>query len=48
MCKEMLAISVNRVVDQKRIIRKKWKGQGGGGEAQGIADPPPPKKNTNL
>jgi hypothetical protein len=38
MCKEMPVILVNRVVDPKRII-KKMEGQGGG-EAQGVADPP--------
>jgi hypothetical protein len=34
----MLVIPVNRVVDSKRIIRK-MDGLGGGGEAQGVADP---------
>jgi hypothetical protein len=34
MCKERPVIPVNRVVDMKRIIRK----NGGGGEAQGVAD----------
>jgi hypothetical protein len=38
MCKQMLVILVNRVVDPKRIIGK-MEGQGGG-EAQGVADPP--------
>jgi hypothetical protein len=38
MCKEMPVIPINRVVDPKRII-KKMEGQGGG-EAQGVADPP--------
>jgi hypothetical protein len=37
MCKEMLAIPCNWVVDPKRIIRK-IEGQGGR-EAQGVADP---------
>jgi hypothetical protein len=37
MCKE---IPVDKVVDPKRIIRENM----GGGEAQGVADPPPPKK----
>jgi hypothetical protein len=37
MCKEMLAILVNRAVDKKRIIEK-MEGRGGG-EAQGVADP---------
>jgi hypothetical protein len=37
MCKEMLVILVNKVVDPKRIIGKR-EGQGGG-EAQGVADP---------
>jgi hypothetical protein len=27
MCKEMPVISVNRVVDPKRIIRKKWRAE---------------------
>jgi hypothetical protein len=34
MCKEMLFILVDSVVDKKRII-----GKNGGGEAQGVADP---------
>jgi hypothetical protein len=38
MCKEMLVIPVDRAVDPKRIIGK-MEGQGGGGEAQGVADP---------
>jgi hypothetical protein len=37
MCKELLVIPVNKVVDPKRIIRKKMEGRGGG-EAQGVAD----------
>jgi hypothetical protein len=37
MCKEMLVIPVNRVVDLKRIMGK-TEGQGGG-EVQGVADP---------
>jgi hypothetical protein len=37
MCKEMLVISVDRVVDKKRIIVK-MECQGGG-EAQWVADP---------
>jgi hypothetical protein len=40
MCKEMLVIPVNKVVDPKRII-----GKNGGPRrrrvAQGVADPPP-------
>jgi hypothetical protein len=36
--KEMPVILVNRVVDKKRIIGK-MEGQGGG-EVQGVADPP--------
>jgi hypothetical protein len=35
----MPVIHVNRVVDKKRIIGKK-EVQGGGGEAQKVADPP--------
>jgi hypothetical protein len=42
MCKELPVILVNMVVDPKRIIGKM---EGQGGEAQGVADPPPPKKN---
>jgi hypothetical protein len=38
MCKENPVILGNRVVDPKRIIGK-MEGQGGG-EAQGVADPP--------
>jgi hypothetical protein len=37
MCKEILAIPVDRKVDKKRIIRK-TDGRGGG-EAQEVADP---------
>jgi hypothetical protein len=37
MCKELPVIPVNKVVDPKRIIGK-MEGQGGGGEAQGVAD----------
>jgi hypothetical protein len=33
------------VVDKRRIIGKM---EGRGGEAQGVADPPPKKKNTNI
>jgi hypothetical protein len=40
MCKEMLVIPGNKVVDKKRIIGKRV--GLGGGEAQGVADPPPP------
>jgi hypothetical protein len=40
MCKELLVIPVKKVVDPKRIIEK-MEGRGGG-EAQGVADPPPP------
>jgi hypothetical protein len=42
MCKEMLVIPVNKVVDPKRIFGKK-EGRGGG-EAQGVADPKKNKK----
>jgi hypothetical protein len=38
MCKEMPVIPVNRVVDPKRIIGKKWRAKEGG-EAQGVTDP---------
>jgi hypothetical protein len=44
MCKEMPVILVDRVEDKKRIIGKMGRGRGGGGEAQGVADPPPKKK----
>jgi hypothetical protein len=37
MCKEVLVIPVNRVVDKKKIIRQ-MEGRGGG-EAHGVADP---------
>jgi hypothetical protein len=37
MCKEMLVIPVNKVVDQKESSEK-MEGQGGG-KAQGVADP---------
>jgi hypothetical protein len=47
MCKEMPVIPVNKVVDPKRTIGK-MEGQGGG-EAQGVAVPPPQKKSqTHL
>jgi hypothetical protein len=46
MCKEMLVIPVNRVVDMKKIIGK-MEGQGGG-EAQGVADPPPKKNRIQF
>jgi hypothetical protein len=46
MCKEMPVIPVDRVVDKKRIIQKM---EGRGGEAQGVADtPPPPQKKSML
>jgi hypothetical protein len=38
MCKEMLVIPVNKVVDQKKNNWKIMEGRGGG-EAQGVADP---------
>jgi hypothetical protein len=44
MCKELLVIPVNRVVDMK-IKVEKMEGQGGG-EAQGVADPN--KKRNSL
>jgi hypothetical protein len=44
MCKEMLVIPVNRVVDNNRLIGK----NGGGGDAQGVATSlPPPKKRSS-
>jgi hypothetical protein len=42
MCKEMLVIPFNKVVDPKRIIGTKMEGRGGGGEAQGVAGPKNP------
>jgi hypothetical protein len=42
MCKEMLVIPVNKVIDPIRIIGK-MVGRGGR-EVQGVADPPPKKK----
>jgi hypothetical protein len=45
MCKEMPVILVNRVVDKKRLIGKMV---GQGGEVQGVADAPPPKKKSLL
>jgi hypothetical protein len=38
MCKEMLVILLNRVVDPRKNIGK-MEGQGGG-EAHGVVDPP--------
>jgi hypothetical protein len=46
MCKDLPVIPVNWLADNKRIIRK-MEGQGGG-EAQGVADPPPQKKKKNC
>jgi hypothetical protein len=46
MCKEMPAIPVNRVVDTKRIIRKR-EGHGGR-QAQGVSDPPKKVSITNF
>jgi hypothetical protein len=44
MCKEMPVIRVDRMVDKKRIHNwKKWRAKEEG-EAQGVADPPPPYK----
>jgi hypothetical protein len=43
MCKELPVILVNKVVDPKRIIGKKWRAKEEG-EAQGVTDPPQ-KKN---
>jgi hypothetical protein len=43
MCKEMPVIPVNRVLDPKRIIGKKWRAE----EEEthkGALPPPPPKK----
>jgi hypothetical protein len=42
MCKELPVILVKKVVDPKIIIGK-MEGQGGG-DPQGVADPPPHKK----
>jgi hypothetical protein len=46
MCKEMMVIPDNRVVDKKRIIGK-MVGLGGG-EAQGAADPKRTSKSRHL
>jgi hypothetical protein len=47
MCKEMLVIPVNKVVDPKRRIIGKMEGQGGG-EAQGVADPKKQKQTYKI
>jgi hypothetical protein len=45
MCKEMPVIPVNRVVDNKRIIRKKWRAEKEEERHKGpLTAPPPPKK----
>jgi hypothetical protein len=46
MCKEMLVILVDRVVDKKIIIGKME--DQGRGEAQGVADPPKRLFTTGL
>jgi hypothetical protein len=46
-CKEVPVIPVNRAVDPKKNNREKMEGRGGG-EAQGVADPPPPKKKEPV
>jgi hypothetical protein len=43
MCKEMRVIPVNRVVDRKRIIGKKWRAEEEEGH-KGLLTPPPQKK----
>jgi hypothetical protein len=43
MCKEMPVILVDRVVDKTKKKMEKMEGRGGG-VAQGVAAPPPPKK----
>jgi hypothetical protein len=48
MCKELQVIPVNKVVDPKRIIGKMEGQGGGGGEAQGDADPNKKIKNTYV
>jgi hypothetical protein len=40
-------IPVNKVVDPKRIVGK-MEGRVGGGEAEGVTDPPPSKKMHSL
>jgi hypothetical protein len=45
MCKEMPVIPVNKVVDPKRIIGKKWRAEEES-RNKGSADPPPKKKKT--
>jgi hypothetical protein len=43
MCKELLVIMVNKAVDQKRIIRKKWRVEEEE-RHKGSLTPPPKKK----
>jgi hypothetical protein len=43
----MQVFPINRVMDKKRIIEK-MEGQGGGGQSQGVADLPPPKKKSSA
>jgi hypothetical protein len=45
MCKEMLVISVDKVVDPKRIIRKRAKEED---RHKGLLTPPPQKKSSEL
>jgi hypothetical protein len=45
MCKEMLVISVNRVVDKKRIIGKTWRDKEEE-RHKGLLIPPPQKKKS--
>jgi hypothetical protein len=47
MCKEMPVIPVNRAVDKKRIIGKKWRAE----EVErhkGVLTPPPQKKKESV
>jgi hypothetical protein len=47
MCKEMLVILVNRVVDPKRIIVKNWRAEEEE-RHKGLLTPPPPKKKSDI
>jgi hypothetical protein len=46
MCKEMPVIPVNRVLDPKRIIGKKWRAEEE--ETHKGSLTPPPKKNNGV
>jgi hypothetical protein len=46
MCKELPVILVNKVVDPKRIMGKKWRAEEEEGH-KGSLTPPPPQKKRN-